>query len=81
MENRTARRIVISKNTKIKNLEEEYLGSWEVLVIIPAVIHKDIDSSTVRLMLEQLPSYLLFTYQSKKKTSDCILYYSTIIYK
>ena len=27
MENRKARRIVISKNTKIKNLEEEYLGS------------------------------------------------------
>ena len=81
MENRKARRIVISKNTEIKNLEEEYLGSWEVLVIILAVIHKNIDSSTVRLRLEKLPSYLLFTYQSKEKTSDCILYYSTIIYK
>ena len=57
MENRKARRIVISKNTKIKNLEEEYLGSWEVLAIIPAVIHKDVDSSTVRLRLEQLPPF------------------------
>ena len=54
---RKARKIVISKNTKIKNLEEEYLGSWEILAIIPAVIHKDVDSSTVRLRLEQLPPF------------------------
>ena len=63
MENRKARRIVISKNSKIKNLEKEYLGSWEVLVITPAMIHKDVDSSTVRLRVGQLPSYLLFIYQ------------------
>ena len=71
MENRKARRIVISKNSKIKNLEKEYLGSWAVLVIISAVIHKDVDSSTVRLSWSncQVTSFSYISQRNKPLTA------------